>query len=285
MNIKEGLGYQRLSPIEKKAYSIFCNNFSVFSSTIDISNIDRSIDIMKVLQVVLSDNPEIIYFNKTQIKITTSLFGRKQAILIGCPTLSQIMQLNKQLENEVDAVINFVRQKSQTSQYELLKSIYEYLQSNVTYDEQELDNCGKRGLSRTPMAHNAYGALVKKSAVCDGISSAFSLIAKRLGIECMVVSGKSAFRTTGFNEHAWNIIKINNKYYHIDATWDINKFSELKEYAYDYFCLEDDEIIIDHDWDIKTTPACTHSDLSYYFKNNIYANNMAQISNIILNYI
>lgn len=34
------------------------------------------------------------------------------------------------------------------------------------------------------MSHNAYGVLVNKTGVCDGISSAFSLIAQSMGFEC-----------------------------------------------------------------------------------------------------
>ena len=68
------IGYNQLSAAEKKAYEQFERAFNSCSSTVDSNGIDRNVDVMKVLQVALGDNPQVIYFNKMQIRISASLF-------------------------------------------------------------------------------------------------------------------------------------------------------------------------------------------------------------------
>ena len=40
-----------------------------------------------------------------------------------------------------------------------------------------------------------------------------------LGIECHYVQG---FKKDGIEGHSWNIVKLDNKYYNVDLTWDRN---------------------------------------------------------------
>ena len=84
--------------------------------------------------------------------------------------------------------------------------------------------------------------------------------------------------------HAWNIVRVNGVYYHIDATWDINHYHQTNEYSYEYFCVNDDSINTDHNWDINTTPACNYEDLSFYIKSGCYANTLSQIDEIFTRY-
>ena len=46
---------------------------------------------------------------------------------------------------------------------------------------------------------------------CVAYASLFSMIANKVGIVSKVV---------GSNTHAWNIVKLNGKWYHLDACWD-----------------------------------------------------------------
>lgn len=278
------IGYNQLSAAEKKAYEQFERAFNRFDSVVDSNAIDRNVDVMKVLQVALGDNPQVIYFNKTQIRMTASLLGGKQIHFCGTFPNSQIKDMNRELEEALQRAIEKIELLNPLSNYDKLICIYEYLQDNVSYDEKELEANCRLGRSVNPMSHNAYGVLVKKIGVCDGISSAFSLIAQRMGFDCSMVSGKATFRTTGFSEHAWNVIKIADYFYHIDATWDVNHKEQTGEYSYEYFCVNDDSINRDHDWDIKTTPVCSREDASFYVRNRCFANNLTQLEEIFARY-
>lgn len=278
------IGYERLSKAEKRVYEQFEKAFSSCASTIDGNGFDRNVDVMKVLQVALGDNPHIIYFNKTQIRMSASLFGGKQFHLAGAYSASQNKSMTHELQQALKQAIEAIESQNPISDYDKLMCIYEYLQDNATYDNQELESLSKYGKSKHPQSHNAYGALVKGTAVCDGIAAAFCLIAQSFGYSCMVVSGRATFRTTGFSEHAWSLIKIGSKYYHLDATWDINQRQQTGEYSYEYFCVDDDSINADHDWEISSTPACSGNELSFYHRNQCYANNLTQMDEIFARY-
>lgn len=278
MNLREGLGYTRLTPHEQQAYKIALSAFSAMLISFDITQVHCSVDLMKIITAVLGDNPNIIYFNKTQIKKVSSMFG-KQIQLTGCLPKSQIVKMSSELEMKSNSIISSLR-KMGDDEYSKLMRIYEYLQSNVQYDEQEFFNSSK-GRSQRPNSHNAYGALINKLAVCDGYSSAFSFLAQKLGFDSMFVSGCSTYQSRGSVEHAWNIIRVCGRYYHFDVTWDSNQYHEFKEFSYDYFALDDEEMSNNHDWDINSTPACSYNSLSYFLKSGLYANNMGQLNDII----
>lgn len=273
-----GLGFSQLDKDEKFAYSILEEALKRQQTSCDISKINRSVDIMHVLTIVLGDNPEIIYFNKTMIRTVRSLFA-KQLSFSSCLSKKQTEKVNLELKKALEDAVWEIDKHAKDDK-EILRGISEYLQRTVTYDRDEL-NCAMRGKSQNFMAHNAYGALVMHKAVCDGFSSAYSLIAQYFGFKCMIVDGKSSYQTNAKVNHAWNIIEFNGKYFHVDSTWDVNTYEVIHEYSYDYFGLDDDEVSVDHDWDYKTTPKCNSNELSYFVSNNLYAQSESQIEEII----
>ncbi len=64
----------------------------------------------------------------------------------------------------------------------------------------------------------AEGALLDQKAVCNGIANALSLLCKIEGIDCIRVSGTATTENQTEN-HAWNKVKIEGKWYIVDATW------------------------------------------------------------------
>ena len=86
------------------------------------------------------------------------------------------------------------------------KHVYDYLADKVTYDIFK-PNCG-----------NAYGALVKGYAKCDGISLAMKWIMEECGIPTIVLTGQEKGDPYG---HAWNCLFFNGHYYDLDLTNDL----------------------------------------------------------------
>ena len=113
---------------------------------------------------------------------------------------------------------------------------------------------------------NAYGALCLGVAVCEGYAEAAALLLNRAGVETLVITGDSRGE-----KHAWNIVKIDGDYYHLDVTWNDpvqqNSISTIK--YYDYFNLTDKEIGKDHSWDKEKYVSCTAEKYNYYIYNNL----------------
>jgi len=282
MKLHEGLGFKHLSHQEQQAYKIILKAFSTMAMSFNCSQINRSVDLMKIIQTVLGDNPSVIYFDKTQIETEVSVFY-KRINLTTIHSKSQIKKMSAALDEKANRIISSVIKTSCNDEYSLLTSLYNSLQKNIQYDTEEF-NAILRGKSKILASHNAYGAIMNRTAVCDGYSSAFALLAQKLGFECTIANGRSAYLSRPSVNHAWNIIKLQGKFYHMDITWDAAAYNEFGEYSYDYFALNDEEIANDHDWDKATTPACLSSDYSYYLKNGLYATNRAQLNTIIKAY-
>ncbi len=88
------------------------------------------------------------------------------------------------------------------SQYEQIKTIYNYICDNVDYD-----------YSYTK--YSAYNAMMDHTAVCEGYAMLFYRMCKDAGLSVRMISGIG-----NGGRHAWNIVKIGNVYYNLDATWD-----------------------------------------------------------------
>lgn len=61
--------------------------------------------------------------------------------------------------------------------------------------------------------YTAYDALVLKKAACQGYAQAYLYLLKQAGIESYMVYSSALC-------HAWNLVRINNEFYHVDVTWD-----------------------------------------------------------------
>ena len=102
------------------------------------------------------------------------------------------------------------------SDIEKLHAIYDWLIENVTYDKTLLNYVVSNGEDlRKYKGFYLEGVFDDYRAVCDGISKAFMVMARIEGIECVQVSGTSISSGVG---HAWNKVRLNGRWYIVDAT-------------------------------------------------------------------
>ncbi len=100
--------------------------------------------------------------------------------------------------------------------YDRLRAIYDYICDHVVYDNEHLND------QNYHLKATAYAALINGTAVCQGYANLFYRMALDADIDARIVVGDSL-------NHAWNIAKIGDRYYELDATWDAG------ETSYDYF--------------------------------------------------
>ena len=89
-------------------------------------------------------------------------------------------------------------------------------------------------------AFSAEGVFNDKTAVCEGISYAFMLLAHIEGIECVQVTG-DATNNGSTVAHAWNKVRLqeDGKWYCIDATWGNTEFEGERFVTHRYFMLDE----------------------------------------------
>lgn len=117
------------------------------------------------------------------------------------------------------------------SAYEKEKAVHNYLVRNCTYKS------GVNDATDGWQYFSAYGALINGEAVCEGYAKAFEVLLSMVGIESHTIRGQS--HGVG---HMWNIVKLNNQWYHVDTTWDDTEDKE----SYEYFNLSSEYIQKDH---------------------------------------
>lgn len=91
------------------------------------------------------------------------------------------------------------------------------------------------------------GVLLKGTGVCQSYADAYSSLLTEAGIENIVVIAPEM-------DHAWNIVKIDGVYTHVDCTWDDPNSGGLENHT--YFGLCDSEMAQEHIWDTSKYPSC-----------------------------
>lgn len=169
------------------------------------------------------------------------------------------------LSKEVTKITNSIS----SSMNDLEKALYvhDYIVKNTSYD---YDNYLKNTIPDDD--YTAYGALVYHTGVCSGYANAYKLLMDMLGIKCIVVTSDSM-------NHAWNMLQINNKWYHVDTTFDDPVPDEKGRVYHNNFIVNDSEISSTHSgWKKSDTPTSDSTDFSsWQFHNSIseisYVNN------------
>ena len=135
-------------------------------------------------------------------------------ISITCtPTYFTDQEQESRVSEKARSIIDHII-TDEMSDYDRILSIYTYMCENVTYDYERRDD------DSTEIEHSAYAALCEGKAVCQGYAAAVYRLMLMAGIDCRVIVG--AVDGTG---HAWNIVKLDGKYYYMDSTFDAGNIS------------------------------------------------------------
>lgn len=107
------------------------------------------------------------------------------------------------------------------SDYQKAYAINQWLYQNVDYDDERLEDESYK------LKYTDYAALIDRTAVCQGFAVAFYRLALAAGLDARTITSSSM-------KHAWNIVKIDDVWYELDATWDSNRREDNNTVPY-YF--------------------------------------------------
>ena len=128
--------------------------------------------------------------------------GNYKANSVYGPSLnsSQLMQVRRVVQS---FKTNYIRKGM--SEYDKALAAFLYLRSNCSY--------ARRGWQYNN-ANNAWGALVYNEAQCSGFARAMKALCDGVGVKCKYVHANSKAVNPS---HQWNEIRINGKWYIVDA--------------------------------------------------------------------
>ena len=255
--------FKQLTEEEQRVYRELLKGIRVrekeFYLTIsDDDSIDRS------YHAVLKDHPEIFWVhNREKIYKTTYSDSDYCVFTPGYTyTDSEIDEIQTAMEQSFQEVRALIPEDA--GDYEKVRIVYTYVIDHTQYQTGEDDQ-------------SIAGVFWKKSAVCAGYAGAVQYLLERLDIPCIYVDGSTKGSTEG---HAWDIVKIGQEYYYVDATngdqpdflnGDAAQLEEHKTIIYDYLCPFPEEYEKTYTPSEElTVPACTAKDLDFYVLNQGY---------------
>ena len=119
------------------------------------------------------------------------------------------------VDRAVSQIISEAGITSQNTDLEKISMIMAWFKENTSYsNEKEMGN------------QDPYGSLVLRRAVCGGFATGLSTVLTKMGITNYVRIGHDTER----NGHGWVEVKLNNKYYILDATVRYIPYSFLEDY-------------------------------------------------------
>lgn len=122
---------------------------------------------------------------------------------------------------------------------EKVKYVNDYIVVNTKYN-----------LDSKESPYTPYSILLQGEGVCEGYALAALLLFDELEIEAKYISGDAV----PGGPHAWNLVKLDNQWYHLDITWNDPLPDQGNKVHYDYYLISDQKIAQDHVWSKEDYP-------------------------------
>lgn len=190
-------------------------------SVVDLSSYDISTDDAVALFSAVAK-----YYPAEYSLIANSDFTYK---IIVSPNLDRIMKIRfyygddanlstyqkrvNDLNAEIDAL---VAQVEGMEDFEKALYVHDYIVLNCEYDLELLEYLEINGTLTGEMRsekYTEYSVLINGTGICGSYALAYRAILNAAGMECLYLSSQQM-------DHAWNMVKIDGKWYHVDCCWD-----------------------------------------------------------------
>lgn len=233
-------------------------NFCFSDIIVDKDTTDTQVFLAQ--KAFLSDNPDVFWLSGWR---TTEYSAKNHIIFVSAYSPDQMKNMTEKYEKAVSDCLSKIEKGLSPEDLEIY--VHDYLIKNCEYDLNAVDSDGKavENYSKDKEVHSSYGALVDRSAVCDGYAHAYQLLLNRLGVDCVTISGKGnslddeelKVRTGGTN-HSWNAVKNGSTWLMTDVTWDD---SEDQQKQHRFFNLSIGEMYKSHQAQLLDTNSFSFS--------------------------
>ena len=156
---------------------------------------------------------------KVNLKMRKTTYGKKVTYALSIAPADSNGYLANGLESKekVDNILNEIKEtrdnivKSLNGiDYNKIMHAHDWIINNLQYEQNITNN----------NVYNLYGALIEKSAVCEGYAETLKYILDEAGVQCVLVSGTATNSEGKTERHEWNYVQLYGKWYAIDSTWD-----------------------------------------------------------------
>ena len=206
-------------------YTIFDNGYEEFtfycpedypSCTDDVDSISHNQDIITNIGNFVHP-----YNNFVNLKVVTDSFGEVDVKVTKMYSEKQIRYVNKKINELLNEVNNLPLDQK-------VLQIHDKIIERTEYDIDGLEQYG-----------NAYKLFNDNKSKCSGYADTLAIILTKLKVPNYRVAS---------NKHVWNGVYINNKWVHIDLTWDDpivdNKDLVTNEIAHKFYMIDTNTLLL-----------------------------------------
>lgn len=111
-----------------------------------------------------------------------------------------------EINNKVDKILN-ENVNNNMPPKEKIRAIHDYIIDHTEYDKLKYENKN----DDTYKSNTAYGVLIEGYGTCNGYADAMEIFLDKMNIINYKISNE---------EHIWNLVYLDGKWYHLDLTWD-----------------------------------------------------------------
>lgn len=199
-------------------FTFYCNN--------EYEDCIKDVDYVSDNQSLLSNinNFVPVYNSFSNIKTEFDSLGKVTITITHNYTKDEITMI----ENKIEEIKKKIITDDMTDENKI-KAIHDYIINNTKYDIDRSDKKVTKYKSDT-----AYGTLIENYAICGGYADSMKLFLDDLNIPNYKISSEN---------HIWNLVYVNDNWYHLDLTWDDPITTDRKDILeYDYFLITSEEL-------------------------------------------
>ncbi len=243
---------------------------------------EKAYDVDTAFKSILSENVGLGFVSGCNATFTRAL-GRSWAdvkleLQYQYPR-DKIISMRAEMDKKANEIINNIITPGMND-YEKVLAVHDYVVKCSRYDRLNAD------ADTVPAEeHEAYGVLVNGIGVCDSYAKAVKLLLEKAGAQTIIVEGSkvgTAEQGLAGADHAWNIVKLDGEYYHVDATWDdVSEERDSLELVYHHFNLNDEEMQKTHIWNKGKYPPCISTRYNYFEYNKLIAHDRAEFLSML----
>jgi len=230
-----------------------------FEEYVDISDFKLTIteeNIQKVVDILSGGLPECFHI-ATGFQLSTSGLYLSAVVPNYIYEKSEYENMLAECDAAADKMLDGIEGNNNLTDVEKLLLLHDRIAIHCEYDY------GRYLTGTLPqISYSMYGVFVNKTAVCQGYSLAYAYMLDRLGIE-------NYYCRSNTLNHAWNIVYVNGKPYHIDITWDDLVWDVTGQVVHDNFLVSTKTLKINNHNadDFDSTPTDTTYD-NYFWHNS-----------------
>ena len=196
--------YQKMDRQKQAVYHGMLQGVRQLADQIQLPRVDGK-ELYDIFFQMRLDHPEIFY----AVRFTYRYYPQAFSVEMVPEYLFEKSKIQEHQKAMAARIQKLTRPAMNLSEREKEQFVHDFICRNVRYDKL-----------KKPYSHEIIGPLGQGVGVCEGIAKTVKALCDALGVWCMVALSEANPEQGVKYRHAWNIVKLDEVYYHLDATFD-----------------------------------------------------------------